>query len=237
MILKEKVRSDPSIFWAMLVTFLLHVAIIFIFIWFGSTSLNGATSDKFSVVLPIYLTPSKIPQTHKIDTHFNQIQSQTVEKIATKNTVNNQQNSNYSASNSNALSLPESKSVEGEKQFDKTQIASQIKNIYLEDSQTAESSINFSGDYYGTYSGDDMGTFFVHVDNAGIALGSGQSTKFGVNFSIKGAATSDGFIKMSGSGLAGKARFEGKLNKNNGTVVGTWSAGVVGRGTFSGKHE
>ena len=66
---------------------------------------------------------------------------------------------------------------------------------------------------------------------------SAQSTQHGFTFNISGSVTMDGFIEMSGSGIAGNARFQGRLDKKTGKVDGVWTAGIAGGGTFSGQHE
>jgi len=96
---------------------------------------------------------------------------------------------------------------------------------------------SLAGDYYGTYSGSDNGTFYVHLDSGGHASGSGQSGTFGIGFSIAGDATKDGLIQMSGTGVAGKARFKGQLNIKTGEISGSWLAANIGSGTFSGQRE
>ena len=93
------------------------------------------------------------------------------------------------------------------------------------------------GDYYGSYTGSDEGTFFFHLDNSGHASGSGQSGKFGVNFFIHGSTTTDGVIQMTGSGMAGDARFTGQLEIRTGKVSGSWMLAGFGGGSFSGQRE
>ncbi len=94
-----------------------------------------------------------------------------------------------------------------------------------------------SGDYYGTYDGDDTGSFYFHLDKNGNVLGSGTSRIARSNFSISGKITSDGVIQLLGKGLAGTASFDGKIHAKTGAVSGTWYLAKFGRGKFTGKRE
>ncbi len=94
-----------------------------------------------------------------------------------------------------------------------------------------------SGEYYGTYDGDDTGSFYFNLDKSGNVLGSGTSRTARSNFSITGKITSDGIIQLLGKGLAGTASFDGKIQAKTGAVSGTWYLAKFGRGKFSGKRE
>jgi hypothetical protein len=99
------------------------------------------------------------------------------------------------------------------------------------------------GDYYGTYTGDDSGIFFFHLDSAGHATGTGQSDTRGIVFSIEGEVSSNGAIRMVGTRKEGDSKFQGylsgALDMKNGKISGSWS--VHGRlflkGGFSGQRE
>ena len=116
-------------------------------------------------------------------------------------------------------------------------LLNQARDYANKELRTSAPAFTLNGDYYGTYSGSDNGTFYVHLDNAGHASGSGQSGSFGISFIITGEATSDGLIQMSGSGIAGNARFKGQLDIKTGKLSGTWLAAGIGSGSFAGQHE
>lgn len=121
--------------------------------------------------------------------------------------------------------------------LDMNRLLNQASDYAQKELRSSTPAFSLDGDYYGTYDGSDSGTFFVHLDNAGHASGSGQSSTFGIGFSIAGNATKDGIIQMSGTGVAGNARFKGRLDIKTGQVSGSWSAASIGSGTFSGHHE
>lgn len=129
------------------------------------------------------------------------------------------------------------KTIEASPLLDIEQLRNQARADASREHSTSEPVISISGDYYGSYAGSDSGTFYFHLDRNGIASGNGQSNTFGVSFIITGNATSNGVIQMSGSGRAGNARFEGKLNIKTGMLSGTWSLIGIGSGAFSGRHE
>ncbi|MCK9200986.1 MAG: hypothetical protein M0P59_07420 [Gallionella sp.] len=121
--------------------------------------------------------------------------------------------------------------------LDMNRLLNQARDYANKELRTSAPAFTLNGDYYGTYSGSDNGTFYVHLDNAGHASGSGQSGSFGISFIITGEATSDGLIQMSGSGIAGNARFKGQLDIKTGKLSGTWLAAGIGSGSFAGQHE
>jgi hypothetical protein len=121
--------------------------------------------------------------------------------------------------------------------LDMNHLLNQARDYAKNEPRTSAPAFTLNGDYYGTYSGSDNGTFYVHLDNAGHASGSGQSGSFGISFIITGEATRDGLIQMSGSGIAGNARFKGQLDIKTGKLSGTWLAASIGSGSFAGQHE
>ncbi len=127
--------------------------------------------------------------------------------------------------------------IEVSSALDMGQLHNQAREYADKEFSTSEPVFSINGDYYGTYTGSDSGTFYFHLDRKGIASGNGQSNTFGVSFIITGNATSNGIIQMSGSGRAGDAKFEGKLDIKTGMLSGTWSLMGVGNGVFSGRHE
>lgn len=121
--------------------------------------------------------------------------------------------------------------------LDMNRLLSQARDYAKKEPRTSTPAFTLNGDYYGTYSGSDNGTFYVHLDDAGHASGTGQSGSYGISFVISGEATRDGLIQMSGSGIAGNARFRGQLDIKTGKLSGTWLAAGIGSGSFSGQHE
>lgn len=121
--------------------------------------------------------------------------------------------------------------------LDTSQLLSQAREYAAHEYRDSSHASMPEGDYYGTYSGDDSGTFFFHLNPDGHASGTGQSGIYGIGFVIAGNATRDGYIQMYGKGMAGAARFDGQLNVKTREVTGTWSATGIGRGSFAGRHE
>lgn len=126
---------------------------------------------------------------------------------------------------------------ESDGRLDMNHLLNQARDYAKKELRAGKPDFSLDGDYYGTYAGSDSGTFYVHLDNAGHASGSGQSNTFGISFSISGQATKDGLIQMSGTGIAGNARFKGQLDIKTGQISGSWLAASIGSGTFSGHHE
>lgn len=121
--------------------------------------------------------------------------------------------------------------------FDMSQLRAQAREYADKESGSIATASLLHGDYYGTYSGSDNGTFFFHLDSSGHASGSGQSDLFGIGFIITGSVTSNGMLQMTGDGKAGDARFSGQLNIKTGKVSGTWTVAGFGSGLFAGQHE
>lgn len=121
--------------------------------------------------------------------------------------------------------------------LDVGQLLNQARENAIQEQRSAKPDFPLSGDYYGTYTGGDEGTFYVHLDNARHALGVGESSRYGVVFNITGDATTDGLIHMSSTGIAGAASFKGKLDLKTRMISGSWVAEGIGSGTFSGQSE
>ncbi|BBI99859.1 hypothetical protein FGKAn22_15520 [Ferrigenium kumadai] len=121
--------------------------------------------------------------------------------------------------------------------LDTSQLLSQAREYAAHEYHGSAPARMPNGDYYGTYTGDDSGTFFFHLNEEGHASGTGQSGIHGISFVIAGNATGDGHVQMYGKGMAGAARFDGQLNVKTREVTGTWSAAGIGRGSFAGRHE
>lgn len=91
---------------------------------------------------------------------------------------------------------------------------------------------NIAGDYSGTFSGDNNGTWSITVDKDGNISGSGHSNDTGLDFTVSGNVKSNG---MGGFGYGGTANFKGYFSLN-GCFVGTWEEDVYppSSGTFTG---
>lgn len=113
------------------------------------------------------------------------------------------------------------------------QVRTYTKNQY----RGVDSSADISGEYFGTYSGADQGTFTVHLDGLGNVYGSAQSDRLNaISFIITGSTTSDGLTEMTSSGVIDGAKFKGKLDKRTRKIFGQWYWGAA-TGFFSGQHE
>ena len=80
-----------------------------------------------------------------------------------------------------------------------------------------------SGNYSGSFSGGDTGTFSITIDNDGTITGTGQGSD--ETFSISGAVNSDG-TAAAGDATTG-ASFVMSINRD-GTVSGTWTNSMFG---------
>lgn len=127
--------------------------------------------------------------------------------------------------------------TEASSHLDMSHLHAQAREYANKELSSLESTSLLHGDYYGTYTGSDNGTFFFHLDSVGHASGTGQSDRLGISFMITGSATSNGILQMTGDGKAGDARFTGQLNIKTGNVSGSWFVESIGSGLFSGQHE
>ncbi|MBI3729646.1 MAG: cell envelope integrity protein TolA [Burkholderiales bacterium] len=119
------------------------------------------------------------------------------------------------------------------------QLRSQATSLARESAQAEASESGYTGilgDYYGSYSGADTGTFYIHVDRAGNIFGSADSGTAHSSFTITGKVSTDGVVQMTGKGLAGSASFDGKINLKSGAVSGHWNLTGFGRGQFAGQR-
>jgi hypothetical protein len=121
--------------------------------------------------------------------------------------------------------------------LDVANLLKQAHRYAQQEAQNSAPSMVLAGDYYGSYDGWDNGTFYFHLDHTGRAIGSGKSDKYGISFMITGSANSEGLIDMLGSGIAGDAKFKGRLHAKSRQLTGTWTLSGLGSGTFTGKHE
>ena len=119
------------------------------------------------------------------------------------------------------------------------QLRSQATSIAKESAQSEASESGYTGilgDYYGSYSGADTGTFYIHVDRAGNIFGSADSGTAHSSLTITGKVSTDGVVQMTGKGLAGSASFDGQINLKTGAVSGHWNLTGFGRGQFAGQR-
>jgi hypothetical protein len=218
--------------WSIIISLLLHVTVLSQINW---KKLPASTGDQQRLTVsfaPYYsehpantLRKTKSSQAHADSDQFNK---QTGEK-------GNVEMMTFTSAKIEISNAGEANEDTGH--LDLNQVLNQAKEYAIKEYSTSIHAFTLNGDYYGTYTGSDNGTFFVHLDSGGHASGSGQSSMHSVSFNISGNVTKDGIVQMSGSGIAGNARFEGQLKISTGTISGSWSAGVIGSGTFSGQHE
>lgn len=220
--------------WSLLITILLHVLILSMLHFQPSMQQqNPPPSEPQRITVSLPPAPS-MPSMPKLAHTANRDDSHEIVRKSVQ--VSEVHSTSEIAPVNDGKS--ETSETDGTSSLNIEHLLNQAKRITAEQPHEAVRQIDVTGDYYGTYSGDaDSGTFFVHVDQSYKALGSGQSRKLGVNFTIRGSATSGGIIKMNGTGVAGGAHFQGQLDVKTGRVSGTWSAGAFGHGTFEGKHE
>ena len=114
----------------------------------------------------------------------------------------------------------------------------------LVSSTTAQNHLNqtlhslLAGNYSGTYSGANAGTWSVVVSGNGTITGSGYSNTDMVGFTISGSVNSAGSASFSTGGVAGTADFAGTINIATSTVSGIWNfSDHSGLGTFTGSRQ
>lgn len=95
----------------------------------------------------------------------------------------------------------------------------------------------YTGDYFGAYSGDDVGLWSLTIDANGLITGDGQSSIDGTLFTITGSVTTSGNVTFSAAvgGASTGASFSGTITTDGG-VSGSWSNSYFGEaGTFGGR--
>ena len=104
--------------------------------------------------------------------------------------------------------------------------------------QNGDGSTNeFAGQYTGTFSGDDYGTFSIAVDSQGNISGTAWSNKYQEQYSISGTISSSGQIYMVAGNVDTGATFRGSAD-SSGNVQGTWENPYDGdSGVFSGAKD
>ncbi|MBN1832244.1 MAG: hypothetical protein JW896_09050 [Deltaproteobacteria bacterium] len=92
----------------------------------------------------------------------------------------------------------------------------------------------FAGNYSGTYSGDDYGTWTAVIDSQGYISGSYYSQQFIRTVSISGSVNASGALTMATGGTSSGATFVGQIY-SSGNVQGTWDNPYDNySGTFTG---
>lgn len=97
----------------------------------------------------------------------------------------------------------------------------------------------FAGNYAGSFTGAETGSWSVTIATSGAITGSGTSTSTG-SFSIGGDVTGGGDVTLNATaGSAGIAQFTGSINAQTGAVSGTWryTGSTSDAGTFSGQRQ
>ncbi len=93
-----------------------------------------------------------------------------------------------------------------------------------------------AGNYVGTYSGVDNGTFNVTVSAAGVVTGTVFSQTSNQTFPVRGQVGANGNVSITTTGTAGDAQFVGTITAA-GVISGTWSlVAGGGGGTFTGNR-
>ena len=125
--------------------------------------------------------------------------------------------------------------------LDMNRIHDQVREYARQEFATSRPVASIEGDYFGSYTGDDSGIFFFHLDRNGHASGNGQSDMRGIAFMIEGDVLPNGTIRMIGARHSGDSKFKGqlsgKLDMKTGQVSGLWSVPGILQGNFTGQHE
>ncbi len=95
---------------------------------------------------------------------------------------------------------------------------------------------SFAGNYRGTFTGAEVGTFAVTISSAGVISGSTFSQTYNQTVPVTGRITDTGSVSITATGSAGTGQFSGGVNAA-GTLSGTWNyqQSTVG-GTFTGQR-
>lgn len=94
----------------------------------------------------------------------------------------------------------------------------------------------FQGEWSGTFSGDDNGTWTGTVDENGNIIGVAISTTFNDTYTASGTFSSDGNVSITVGSVDTGALFEGQATSN--TVTGTWvNSGAMMNGIWSGSKD
>jgi Carboxypeptidase regulatory-like domain len=95
---------------------------------------------------------------------------------------------------------------------------------------------SFAGNYRGTFTGAEVGTFAVAISSSGVISGSTFSQTYNQTVPVTGRITDTGSVSITATGSAGTGQFSGSVNAA-GTLSGTWNyqQSTVG-GTFTGQR-
>ena len=91
-----------------------------------------------------------------------------------------------------------------------------------DDNNSQSLSVEIVGNWSGTFSGGDTGTWNINVSESGAVTGSGFSTTFQENYTFEGNVNLDGQLNATFGTSSTGATFIGVLN-TNGTGSGTWN--------------
>jgi curli biogenesis system outer membrane secretion channel CsgG len=93
------------------------------------------------------------------------------------------------------------------------------------------------GQFSGSFSGVDNGTFTVTTYPNGMVSGSGVSQSVGA-FSVTGRIDGTGALILTAGGSAGGTTYQGRIDPNTGNVTGVWTmVGGHGGGNFYGRRQ
>jgi hypothetical protein len=93
------------------------------------------------------------------------------------------------------------------------------------------------GNFGGSFTGVEHGTFVVTVASNGLVTGSGSASQSGP-FNVSGRADPTGNLSLTASGSAGTAVYSGRIDGATGVVAGNWRyAQLPGGGSFSGQRQ
>jgi hypothetical protein len=125
--------------------------------------------------------------------------------------------------------------------LDMNRIRDQVREYARQEFATSRPVASIEGNYFGSYTGDDSGIFFFHLDRNGHASGNGQSDTREIVFMIEGDVLPNGSIRMIGARHSGDSKFKGQLSgmldTKTGKVSGLWSVPGILKGSFTGQHE
>ena len=94
----------------------------------------------------------------------------------------------------------------------------------------------FQGEWSGTFSGDDNGTWTAGINPNGDVSGTAYSTTFADNYSLEGSVSSSGQFQATFGTSSVGGEFTGQLNGNSGS--GTWvNTGAMMNGSWSGSKD
>ena len=126
--------------------------------------------------------------------------------------------------------------------LDLSEIRNQAREYAKKEFASADGGLPLSGDYYGTYTGDDKGVFSFRMDPDGQVTGSGESSATGVTFLLEGNIARSGVIHVYARIGEVNVNLSGHLNVKTGKIAGSWyfsGTRFLGsaEGLFSGQHE